>query len=143
MTNNKKKMFRDFAKMPKKRIKHDALKNGYNTIGHFRDKHDLTFSQMFAMIFCYDLEFFTIDYITKQLDLNRQFTARMIVYPLVKKGYMYKHFDKLTPSQTAEDHIFRSETKMNYRVRYALSQKGRIMVTDFYRSASGSLPSKF
>ena len=56
-----------------------------------------------------------------------------LVYPLVKEGYLYKHFDKLTPSQSMEDHLFREETKMNYRVRYALSQKGRLLVQAFYR----------
>jgi len=47
---------------------------------------------------------------------------------------MYKHFDKLTPSQNMDDHLFREETKYNYRVRYALSQKGRLLVQRFYRS---------
>ncbi len=142
MAKSKKRMFRDFAKLPKKKYKYDSLKNIYNSLRFYKDKHDLTQSQILAMVFCYDLEFFTIDYLTAQLDLNRQFCARMVIYPLVNEGYMYKYFDKLTPSNTAEDHIFRSETKYNYRVRYALSQRGRIVVTDFYRSASGSLPSK-
>ena len=143
MRKTKKRMFREFAKIPKKKIKHDAMKNIHSAYKHFKNKHSIRPTMVNAMTFCYDLEFFTIDYLANQLDLNRQITARTIVYPLVNGGYMYKYFDKLTPSQTAEDHIFRSETKMNYRVRYALSQKGRILVTDFYRSASGSLPSKF
>ena len=33
-----------------------------------------------------------------------------------------------------EDHLFRDETKFNYRVRYALSQKGRMAVQRFYNS---------
>jgi hypothetical protein len=142
MAKSKKRMFRDFAKLPKKRYKYDSLKNVYNSVRFYKDKHELSLSQLYAMVFCYDLEFFTIDYLTTQLDLNKQFCSRMIIYPLVNEGYMYKYYDKLTPSNTAEDHIFRSETKYNYRVRYALSQRGRIVVTDFYRSASGSLPSK-
>jgi hypothetical protein len=142
MAKSKKMMFRDFAKLPRDKYKYDSLKNIYNSLRFYKDKHDLTQSQIMAMVFCYDLEFFTIDYLTAQLDLNRQFCARMVIYPLVNEGYMYKYFDKLTPSNIAEDHIFRSETKYNYRVRYALSQRGRIVVTDFYRSASGSLPSK-
>ena len=32
-----------------------------------------------------------------------------------------------------EDHLFRDETKYNYRVRYALAQKGRLLVQRFYR----------
>ena len=92
-------MFRDFAKLPKKKYKYDSLKNIYNSLRFYKDKHDLTQSQILAMVFCYDLEFFTIDYLTAQLDLNRQFCARMVIYPLVNEGYMYKYFDKLTPSQ--------------------------------------------
>jgi len=46
---------------------------------------------------------------------------------------IYKHFERLTPSQTAEDHLFRDETKYNYRVRYAITQKARLLVQAFYR----------
>ena len=60
-----------------------------------------------------------------------------VVYPLMREGYVYKHFDKLTPSNTMEDHYFRDETKMNYRVRYALSQKGRLLVARYYRKMRG------
>ena len=60
--------------------------------------------------------------------------ADRLIYPMLKQGYLYKHFDKLTPSQTMEDHLFREETKFNYRVRYALSQKGRMAVQRFYNS---------
>ena len=66
--------------------------------------------------------------------MSKQHIADRIVYPLVKEGYIHKVFDKLTPSQTFEDHLFRSETKFNYRVRYALTQKARLMVQRFYRS---------
>jgi hypothetical protein len=38
----------------------------------------------------------------------------------------------MSPSQTREDHLFRDETKYNYRVRYALSQLGRLVVERFY-----------
>ncbi len=54
------------------------------------------------------------------------------MYELVNGGYVYKYFDKLTPSGTYEDHLFRDETKFNYRVRYALTQKGKMLVGRFY-----------
>ena len=56
------------------------------------------------------------------------------VYPLVKEGILYKHFDRMTPSDTREDHLFREETKYNYRVRYALTQRGRLIVQRLYKS---------
>ena len=55
----------------------------------------------------------------------------------MNEGYIYKHFDKLTPSETYEDHLFRDETKFNYRVRYALTQKARNMVQRVYRNLEG------
>jgi len=85
------------------------------------------------MLWAYDLEFFTIKYASEKYDYSHNHIAERIIYPLAKEGYIYKHFDKLTPSQTMEDHLFREETKMNYRVRYALTQKARLLVQAFYR----------
>jgi len=63
--------------------------------------------------------------------------SERIVFPLVKEEYIYKHFDRLTPSQSREDHIFRDELKINYRVRYALTQKARLLVQRFYKNLDG------
>ena len=90
------------------------------------------------MLWAYDLEFFTLDYASKEYGMNKHHIADRIVYPLVREGYIHKYFDKLTPSQTYEDHLFREETKFNYRVRYALTQKARLMVQRFYRALSPS-----
>ncbi len=84
------------------------------------------------MLWAYDLEFWTLDYAAEDYGMNKKKMADRIVYPLVKEDFLYKHFDKMTPSATREDHLFREETKYNYRVRYALSQKGRLMVQRFY-----------
>ena len=84
------------------------------------------------MLWAYDLEFWTLDHASQDYEMNREKMASRIVYPLVKLGYIYKHFDKMSPSQTREDHLFRDETKYNYRVRYALSQLGRLVVERFY-----------
>jgi len=92
------------------------------------------------MIFVYDLEFFTMDWIAGQYKYEKRNIGRRLVYPLLKKGYIYKHFDKLTPSAVREDHLFRDETKYNYRVRYALSQNGRLVVSRFYRKMAGEEP---
>ena len=86
------------------------------------------------MLFLYDLEFFTISWVAENYGMYKKNLADRMIYPLVASGYLYKHFDKLTPSQTLEDHLFRDETKYNYRVRYALSQKGRLAVQRFYNS---------
>ena len=66
--------------------------------------------------------------------MNHDNLANRVIYPLVKKDLLYKHFDKLTPSSEMDDHLFREETKYNYRVRYALTQKGRLLVQRFYHN---------
>jgi len=134
-TVRKTRLFREFSKLPEKYVKHNYLKNLRSATNEFLDNNqDLTKSYLHLLLFLYDLEFFTIDYVASEYGMNKKNLADRMIYPLVLAGYLYKHFDKLTPSQTLEDHLFRDETKYNYRVRYALSQKGRLAVQRFYNS---------
>lgn len=134
-TVKRSRLFRDFSKLPEKYVKHNHLKNLRSATNEFLENNtDLTKSYLHLMLFLYDLEFFTIDYVASEYGMNRKNLADRMIYPLVLAGYLYKHFDKLTPSDTLEDHLFRDETKYNYRVRYALSQKGRLAVQRFYNS---------
>jgi len=89
------------------------------------------------LLWAYDLEFFTIKHAAKDMGKSAAPMAQKTLYPLMKEGYVYKHFDRLTPSDTREDHLFRDETKHNYRVRYAITQKARLLVQDFYRELEG------
>tara|TARA_R100001510_G_scaffold29754_1_gene26382 strand:- start:700 stop:1125 length:426 start_codon:yes stop_codon:yes gene_type:complete len=129
---SKKKMFRDFALQDSKYIKRNYLKNFKKVKRLTVESSGLRFSHIEFLIWGYDLQFFTIDYASTALDMNKTNLSNRVIYPLVKKGYIYKHFDKLTPSDTYEDHLFRDETKYNYRVRYAITQKARLLVQRFY-----------
>lgn len=134
-TVKKSRLFREVSKLPERYVKHNYLKNLRCGTNEFLDVNPgLTKSYLHLMLFLYDLEFFTIDYVASEYGMNRKNLADRMIYPLVIAGYLYKHFDKLTPSQTIDDHLFRDETKMNYRVRYAMSQKGRLAVQRFYNS---------
>lgn len=130
----KSRMFRDFSKMPSRFVKSNFLKNIKSATEEFVEGSEITKSYLYFMLFIYDLEFFTISWVADEYGMNKKNLADRMIYPLVSMGYIYKHFDKLTPSQTLEDHLFRDETKFNYRVRYALSQKGRIAVQRFYNA---------
>jgi hypothetical protein len=134
-TVKKSRLFREVSKLPERYVKHNYLKNLRSATNDFLESNpDLTKSYLHLLLFLYDLEFFTIDYVASEYGMNRKNLADRMIYPLVIAGYLYKHFDKLTPSQTLEDHLFRDETKMNYRVRYAMSQKGRLAVQRFYNT---------
>lgn len=129
------RMFREMSKLPSRFVKHNYLKNLRSATNDFLDGHqDLTKSYLHLLLFVYDLEFFTTAWLAENYGMNRKNLADRMIYPLVASGYLYKHFDKLSPSQTREDHLFRDETKFNYRVRYALSQKGRLAVQRFYNA---------
>ena len=129
----KKRMFRDFSRQDKKYIKRNNLKRLKQMRQKVRSQWDISFSDLEFLLWGYDLQFFTIDYAAQDLEMNKTNLSNRVIYPLQKAGYIYKHFDKLTPSDTYEDHLFRDETKFNYRVRYGLTQKARLLVQRFYR----------
>ena len=136
----KTKMFRDFSYIKDKWIKENYLKNWSIVMSDMLSRYDLSDKEMRFMLFVYDLEFFTMDWIAGEYKYEKRNIGRRLVYPLLKKGYVYKHFDKLTPSTSRDDHLFRDESKYNYRVRYALSQNGRLVVSKFYRKMAGEEP---
>ena len=130
----KKRMFRDFSRQDKKYIKRNDLKRLKQMRQKVTSQWEISFSDLEFLLWGYDLQFFTIDYAAQDLEMNKTNLSNRIIYPMQRAGYLYKHFDKLTPSDTAEDHIFRDETKYNYRVRYAITQKARMTVQRFYNS---------
>ena len=130
----KKKLFRESSKLNQKYVKRNQLKNLRKTLLSTQDRYDVFQKELMFMLWAYDLEFFTAKYAAQDYGMSEKKLRERILQPLLKVGYLYKHFDRLTPSDTLEDHIFRSETKFNYRVRYALTQQVRLLVQDMYRS---------
>jgi len=133
----KKRMFRDFSRQDKKYIKRNNLKRLKQMRQKVTSQWEVSFSDLEFLLWGYDLQFFTIDYAAQDLEMNKTNLSNRIIYPMQRAGYLYKHFDKLTPSDTYEDHLFRDETKYNYRVRYGLTQKARLLVQRFYRELEG------
>lgn len=133
-TVSKSKKFREFSQLQERYVGQNYCKNIRYAFYVISEKHGISRPMMEFMLYVYDLEFWTIYYVCDQLGLSVKKMPARIIYPLLKEEYIYKHFDKLTPSSTSVvDQMFREETKYNYRVRYALSQKGRLMVQRFYR----------
>tara|TARA_R100001015_G_C4632282_1_gene195635 strand:+ start:2357 stop:2779 length:423 start_codon:yes stop_codon:yes gene_type:complete len=126
------KMFREFSKLNQRYVKNNHLKYLRKSVNEFCIKNDIFEKELMFMIWAYDLEFWTLSYAAKDYGYSPKKIGERIVYELVKAGYIYKYFDKMTPSNTMEDHLFREETKYNYRVRYALTQKARLLVQRFY-----------
>tara|TARA_Y100000361_G_scaffold37152_2_gene31762 strand:+ start:2657 stop:3079 length:423 start_codon:yes stop_codon:yes gene_type:complete len=129
----KTRLFREFSRMDSRYVNRNYLKYYRSVKLEFCDSKDISSSHLDFLVWAYDLEFFTKDFASEDYEMNKKKLGERVIYPLMNMGFIYKHFDRLTPSQTAEDHLFRDETKMNYRVRYAITQKARLLVQAFYR----------
>jgi len=129
---SKSKKFREFSRLSERYVKNNYLKNLRKALISTQEQHRVFEKELMFMLWAYDLEFWTLDYAAENYGYSKKKIGERIVYPLVAEGLVYKHFDKLTPSDSYEDHLFRDETKFNYRVRYALTQKARLLVQRFY-----------
>ena len=109
------------------------LKDLDGVFKHFRDEHDLSYTFKTIMLFCYDLEFWTADYVAEQMGRSSIKLKERFIYPAMHRDLVYKHFDRLSPGKmTPDQQLFYEETKMSYRVRYALTQKARLLIQKFY-----------
>jgi len=97
--------------------------------------YDVSESELNFMLFIYDYEFFTMDHISEAYFYNRIKLAQRLMYPLQRKDYIYKYYDRLSPT-SYEEAIF-NESKWKYKVRYALTQKARLLVQKYYRKIEG------
>jgi len=129
----KKRLFREVSFLDDRYVNNNYLKHLRSTRTMFCEDNDISFSHLEFLLWAYDKEFWTINYAADEYGFNKKNFGNRILFPLQRTELVYKHFDKLTPSGTREDHLFRDETKMNYRVRYAITQKARMLVQAFYR----------
>lgn len=136
----KKRMFREVSHLQDRYVSKNYLKNLRFVRKMFCEDSEISFSHLEFLLWAYDKEFWTINYAADEYGFNKKNFGNRILYPLRKLGLVYKHFDKLTPGKKLDDHLFREETKFNYRVRYGITQKARLLVQRFYREMDRSNP---
>jgi hypothetical protein len=134
---SRKKLFREFSKIDPKFILRNDLKYITFMYRDAKENHDLNPTELDILLFTYDLEFWTIDHLAEAMMRSKKQIIKRYMHTLKAKGYIYNHFEKLTPSNKEEDMFFREETKYNYRVRYAITQKARLLVSRMYRKIYG------
>ena len=132
-TVNSKKRYREFSKLNEKYVGNNYCKNLRLAFEVMSQRHGLTRGQVEFLLYVYELEFFTLSHISRQFGITEHKVGDMFVYRMVKSNLLYKHFDKLSPPDDHVDQMFRQENKYTYRVRYAMSQQGRLLVQRFYR----------
>jgi len=129
----KKRMFREVSHLKQDKIGQNYLKDLRAARMMFCDDNEVSWSHLEFLLWAYDKEFWTINYAADEYGFNKKNFGNRILWPLMKEGLVFKYYDKLTPSDKLEDHLFREETKYNYRVRYAITQRARMVVQAFYR----------
>jgi hypothetical protein len=132
-------MFRDFLPKDKKYRPKNPMKNYRVVTNKYCKKYTLSQPMLMFMVWAYDLEFFTLDYASKQMKWNKGIMFRRCLTPLKAKNFVYKYFDKLTPSNNYTASMFREEYKMNYRVRYALTAEAVQIVKEYYKELASKL----
>ena len=131
----RKGMFRDFKMRKGELLNNSYLKYIRLVTRDMVGNYDITESELNFMLFVYDYEFFTLDHISEAYFYNKLKLSQRLIFTLQKKGYIYKYYNRLSP-KTYEESIF-DESKMRYRVRYALTQKARLLVQKYYRKIEG------
>jgi len=126
---NRKSMFRDF--LHRNNVENNYLKYYRKKSIEVSKKYDISVVQLQFICWAYDLEFFTIYHAAEDNEYSYPHVENRIIYPLLKKGLLYKYYDKLSPSAQIDKQMF-DENKFNYRVRYALTQKARNAVKLMY-----------
>ena len=133
---SKKSMFRDFKMRDSDKLGSSYLKYHRLVVRDIVHSQGITEAQLNFMLFVYDYEFFTLDHVSEAYFYKKLKLASRLVYPLQREAYVYKYYDKLAPS-SYEEAVFH-ESKFSYRVRYALTQKGRMLVQKYYRKLEGN-----
>jgi DNA-binding MarR family transcriptional regulator len=98
------------------------LKHYRNVLFDFRDKYNLKISDIEFLFFVYDMRYFTGLTIAKDYRCSNSFITRNLPV-LLSKGYVAIYLEKAH----------------NRARRYMISQRGKILVTKFYKSLKESI----
>ena len=102
--------------------KDNYLKHYRSVLFEFRDKYNLKISDIEFLFFVYDMRYFTGLTIAKDYRCSNSFITRNLPV-LLNKGYVSIYLEKAH----------------NRARRYMISQRGKILVTKFYKSLKESI----
>jgi hypothetical protein len=83
--------------------------------------------QVDFLLFAYDLEFFTIEWMAQQLSKSYNQTKDWLTVRLRKRELLFDYFSMEDIDIHKDTSMwFRDENRWNYRKRYSLTQEGRM-----------------
>jgi len=129
----KSKKNRDFLMRKDKYLGENYLKYFDLAVKHFINVTEFTRAELMFMLYVYDYEFFTLDYMSESYGRSKQQLYMKIVNPLKNKQAIENYYNNGT-STTIIDSVLHIDYKT---ARISLSTKGRHAVQRFYRMLDG------
>ena len=134
--HHKGRKMREFSYLNERDVSKNYLKYYKHAIRDISGRTGLTMNEINVMVFMYDYEFFTASHMSEALYQSDRKFRNKILYPLQKRGWIEKAFDRTKVNEMSFSQAMFHE-KGNYKNRYALSQKARLAVQRFYRKLEG------
>jgi len=135
---HKGRRFREFSMLNERYVNNNYLKYYKLAKRDVCSRHDITENELECMLFMYDYEFFTREHISSALHQSKKKFYERVIQPLMHKDmieriYYRSDLDKITMEQLA----FIDFDKNNYKARYHITQKARLIIQRFYRKLHG------
>lgn len=128
---------REYAILPARDIARNYLKYLRHVQLDVCQKFELTPGQFQFLLFIYDLEFFTLMYArTHFASISDNKMRLLYTKPLLDAGIIDVYVNKQSLKSDMRQ-MFGISSGEGYAARYALSQKGRLLVQKIYRKLEG------
>ena len=129
--------YREFSKYKEELVGDNYAKNVRNVLLDFRDDRNMSPELTMFLLWAYEYEFFTMDYLDKRCGIAKTSWATTMRPVLYKYGLLMTMYSKQSEGVSMEKMMMRNESDPSYRNRYALTQKAKLYVQEFYRKLDG------
>lgn len=134
--HHKGRKIREFSYLNDRYVNKNYLKYYKHAIRDVSAKTGLTMNEINVLLFMYDYEFFTASHMSEALYQSDRKFRQNILYPLQKRGWIEKVFDRKKVKEMSFSQALLHE-RGRYRNRYSITQKARLAIQRFYRKLEG------
>lgn len=129
--------YREFSKVKEDSLGDNYAKNIRNVLLDFRDDRSMTPELTMFLLWAYEYEFFTANYVHQRCGITKTSWMVRMKPTLFKYGLLMTMYSKQSEGISMEKMLMRNESDPSYRHRYALTQKAKLYVQEFYRKLDG------
>jgi hypothetical protein len=129
----KKKLFREFAKRENfEGLSNVNMKYFYNAKKYIRKRYKITDRYFSFLLWCYDLEFFSIQHAVEEFHTFPTDVEMKFLYPMINEGLLKKFADR---KELIKDYRYRMVEGKEYfqRNKYCITNKGFRIIEEFIK----------